>query len=38
LTVNVTGNHQVVLQDLESFPGDHINGKKAICHDSFLKK
>ena len=26
LTVHVTGEHQVVLKDFESLPGDHVNG------------
>ena len=33
LAVNVTGEHQVVLKDFESFPGDHIDSKQAIRHD-----
>ena len=35
LTVNVTGKNQIVLQNLESFPGDHINCKDRIGHSKF---
>ena len=37
LAVDVTGDYQVVLEDFERFTGNHVNSKKAICHDIFLK-
>jgi hypothetical protein len=38
LAVYVTGDYQVVLKDFERLAGNHVNGKKAISHDNFLKK
>ena len=32
LTVYVAGEHEVVLEDFESFPRDHVNSKKCISH------
>ena len=34
LTVYVASEHQVVLEDFEGFPGDHVNGKNTIRHDA----
>ena len=30
LAVDVAGEHQVVLENFESLPGDHVNGKNAV--------
>jgi hypothetical protein len=37
LAVDVAGEHQVVLENLESLPGDHVNGKNAVSHFESLK-
>ena len=33
LAVHVAGDHEVVLQNFQRFARDHVNGKKAVCHD-----
>ena len=38
LTVNVTSDYQVVLEDFESLTGNHVDGKNRVCHDLYPKK
>ena len=38
LTVHVTGENKVVLQDLQTLASYHVNGKKAISHFKVLSK
>jgi hypothetical protein len=37
LAVYVACEYQIVLKDFERLTGNHVNGKKAISHDNFLK-
>ena len=32
LAVDVAGQNEVVLQDLQGLPGDHVDGKQRIAH------
>ena len=36
LAVDVAGQHQVVLEDLQGLPGDHVDSKNAIGHGCLL--